>query len=468
MRLAFHLFPKCLGFCYLVAFLSFGLQASGLIGSRGILPFAAFLPAVRDAYGGAAFWNVPTLFWLNSSDLFLHTVWMGGVVASLLLMWGIARKALLVLLLLLYLSLCAVGQDFLSFQWDVLLLEAGFLAVFLDPSPARIWLFRWLLFRLMFLSGMVKLLSRDPVWRNLTALHYHYETQPLPTPLAWYLYQLPLGFQRASTFLVFIVELAVPFLIFAPRRLRMRGAALLILLQILILATGNYSFFNLLTIFLCLFLFDDAALGRILAPPSPLPAPPSAVHRRVSVVLACAYFSITALQVVETVFGGVPAPAAALLRIVEPLRMMNTYGLFAVMTTTRPEIVVEGSNDGQNWQAYEFRYKPGDVRRAPPLVAPHQPRLDWQMWFAALGSHQQNPWFSRFLLRLLEGSPPVLRLLARNPFPNAPPRYIRALLYEYRFTTPEERRASGAWWKRELRNTYFPAVSLRLKTPVTN
>src|SRR5579883_2582174 len=462
MELATRLFVRLLGLCYLVAFVSFGVQASGLLGSQGILPAASFLEAARDSYGSAAWWQIPSIFWLSASDSALRTVWILGVATSLLLLLDRWRRPALLLLVVLYLSICAVGQDFFSFQWDVLLLEAGFLAIFLDAPPARVWLFRWLLFRLMFMSGAVKFLSHDSSWRNLTALSFHYETQPLPTPLAWYLYHLPMAVQKASTLFVLVVELAVPFLIFGPRRLRQLAGAALALLQVLILLTGNYTFFNWLTLGLCLFLFDDAVLGRLLRRPvPPPPAAPGSLHRRVSLLLACLYFGLSGLQLMEMFTGGLPEPAAGLLRAVEPLRIVNTYGLFAVMTTTRPEIVVEGSGDGESWRAYEFLFKPGDLRRAPPVVAPYQPRLDWQMWFAALSNYSQNRWFVGFMLRLLQGSPPVLRLLAYNPFPDSPPRYIRAVLYDYRFTTPSEKRASGDWWRREPKGTYFPPVSLR-------
>jgi hypothetical protein len=251
-----ELFLKALGIVYLIAFLSFGVQADGLVGSQGVLPLENYLHGMHQAMGARAFWYAPTVFWANSSDLALRIAWIAGAALSIVLTLGFFRRTCLVLLLILYLSICTAGQDFWSFQWDILLLEAGFLAIFLDSSPGRQWLFRWLLFRLMFMSGLVKLLSGDPAWRNLTALGYHYETQPLPTPIAWYMFQLPGWFQKASTAVVLFVELLVPFLIFAPARLRRIAACLLIGLQVLILLTGNYTFFNLLAIALCLFLFE--------------------------------------------------------------------------------------------------------------------------------------------------------------------------------------------------------------------
>jgi len=434
-------FLRILGLIYLVAFVSFGAQAAGLIGSHGILPLRDYLTAVRQA--GAA-WDVPTVLWLRSSDTAIAAVWIFGGLSALAAAIGPAHRSALAGCLIFWLSLCAAGQDFLSFQWDLLLVEAGFLALFADDSPVRVWLFRLLTFRLMFYSGAVKLLSHDPTWRNFTALTYHYETQPLPTPLAWYMQQLPTGFQKASTLGVLIAELAVPFLFFAPRRTRRVGAWMTIALQVLILLTGNYTFFNWLTIALTLWLFIEPGKQ------------PAGRHRTVSIVLAGFIGAVSVLATLETF--GVPLPPGGeeTLRALAPLRLVNGYGLFANMTTTRPEIVVEGSNDGDNWRPYEFPYKPGDPRRAPPIIAPFQPRLDWQMWFAALGAYQENRWFVNFLARLLHGEPTVLHLLKSNPFPKAPPKYIRARLYRYHFTHWGDQ----AWWSREERGLYFPAVSL--------
>jgi hypothetical protein len=447
------LFLKALGAIYLIAFVSFGVQAGGLIGSEGILPLANYLRGMRQALGARAFWYAPTVFWVTSGDLALRVVWIAGAALAIVLMLGFFRRTCLVALLVLYISISTAGQDFWSFQWDILLTEAGFLAIFADASPGRTWLFRWLLFRLMFMSGLVKLLSRDPTWRSLTALGYHYETQPLPTPIAWYMYQLPMWFQKASTAVVFFVELLVPFLIFAPLMLRRIAGVLLIGLQVLILLTGNYTFFNLLAIALCVFLFAD--------PPAPNAWTETRTHRTVTIALLVLVLTTSGLQFLEMLRMPLPGPAQSYLAWISPLRLVNSYGLFAVMTTTRPEIVVEGSNDGTTWTPYEFRYKPGDVRRAPPWVAPYQPRLDWQMWFAALGNADENRWFYNFAARLMQGSAPVLALLAHNPFPEGPPRYIRATVYDYRFTDFAGRRRSGAWWQREEKGAYLPPISLR-------
>ncbi len=442
-----RLFLRMLGGIYTIAFVSFGVQAMALAGSHGILPVADFLRAVRSGAGGAAIRELPTLLWWNSSDAAITALWIAGALLGLVAAAGVRQRTVLAGCLVLWLSVCVAGQDFFAFQWDYLLAEAGFLAIFADQSPVRVWLFRWLLFRLIFPSGVVKLASGDPNWRNLTALHYHYETQPLPTPLAWLMYQLPMAFQKVSTAFVFIAELAVPFLFFGPRILRRIGAGLTVTLQLLILLTGNYTYFNWLTIALCLWLViePDRSLPRALP------------HRAVSAALAGFIAMVSALLFLELFNVPMPPGGGEILHAVAPLRLVNSYGLFAVMTTVRAEIIVEGSADGEDWRAYEFPFKPGDPLRMPPVVAPYQPRLDWQMWFAALGTYQQNRWFVNLMVRLLEGNRTVLGLFRYNPFPNGPPRYIRARLYEYHFTGFGER----GWWRREERGMYFPAVSLK-------
>ena len=434
-------FRRVMGAIYAIAFVSFGAQAAGLIGSNGILPLSAFLDAVRQALGARGYWYVPTVLWLWPGDAALAVVWLAGALCGLVALAGWKQRVALAGCWVLWLSICSVGQDFLSFQWDMLLLEAGFLAMFAGGSLLPVWLFRILAFRLMFSSGVVKLASGDPEWRRLTALNFHYETQPLPTPLAWLMQQLPDALQRASVVAVFAIELVVPLLFFAPRPLRVIGAWITIGFQVLILLTGNYAYFNWLTIALCLWLFIE----------------PERKVTRGGVALAVPV-GLLSLMTVAGVFGvTLPEPAEQLMGLAGPLRIVNSYGLFAVMTTTRPEIQVEGSNDGENWQPYEFRYKPGDVRRAPPIVAPHQPRLDWQMWFAALGSYRQNRWFVRFAEKLLRGEPVVVRLLAKNPFPKSPPKYVRARVFQYHFTGFGE----PGWWRREEQGEYLPPVSLR-------
>lgn len=484
-------FLRALALIYLVAFASFWTQVKGLIGANGILPAEPFLAAAReyfDAHGIGAdrYRLLPTLCWLDAGETALQAQCAAGCALAALALIGIAPGACFALMWLLYLSLVTVGRDFLSFQWDNLLLETGLLAVWLSPAqwrprrtppdaPPRLarWMLWWLLFRLLFESGVVKLASGDPTWRQLTALTVHYETQPLPTPLGWYAHQLPAWFQRASCAGMFAIELAAPFLIFGPRRLRHLGAAAIALLQIGILLTGNYTFFNWLTLALCVLLVDDFAFARWLpgrccavqegSAQENAPAL-SAWRGRAAVAFAVVIVPVSAAQVLMTLRVRVPEwtflPLAQ--QWLGPFRSVNPYGLFAVMTTERPEIVIEGSRDGIEWRAYEFRYKPGLLTRRPPWVAPHQPRLDWQMWFEALRppGARPSPWFLNFCARLLQGAPDVLALLEANPFPGGPPRFIRAQRFRYRFTDWEERRRTGAWWKREWLDEYLPPISL--------
>ena len=472
-----RLFLRLLGASYGFAFWSLGTQILGLIGHRGILPATHLLDAAHRQLGHSALWRFPTLCWLSAADPFLKTLCFVGAGLAALVVCDVAPALLLAALWVLYLSLTTVCQEFLWFQWDSLLLEAGFLGMLLAPlrlrpsrqpePPATLvrWLLWWLLFRLTFSSGVVKLASGDAAWRTLTALTYHYETQPLPTWIGWWAHQLPSWFQRLSCVAMFTIELVMPFTIFCPTPLRRAGCAALILLQLLIALTGNYTFFNLLTVALCLLLLEDAAWPQAMrataseASSRPRPRPR---HWPWVVVLPIGTMLLLLSSVPLRLLAGMrPSrrdPTIALYQGLAPYRLVNTYGLFAVMTTTRNEILLEGSRDGREWKAYEFRYKPGEVHRAPVFVAPHQPRLDWQMWFAALGTYRDNPWFLSLCTRLLEGSPEVLALLASNPFPEGPPRYLRAALYTYHFTDPAMRRTAGAWWRREARGFYCPML----------
>ncbi len=491
------LFLRMLGVAYLVAFLSLNAQVLGLIGRDGIVPARQVMRAAEqntEGLGLERYHTVPTLCWFSAEDRFLRAQCVAGIALSALLILNVAPALCLAMLWLLYLSLATVSTVFLGYQWDNLLLEAGFLAIFFAPlrlwpnlareaPPPRIvlWLLRWLLFRLMFASGAVKLLSGDATWHDLTALTLHYETQPLPTALAWFAHQLPVGLQKASCAAMFGVELVVPLLIVLPRRPRLVAFWSFALFMLVISLTGNYTFFNLLTLALCVMLLDDFALvrfapqkweERVGAGPRPpwLKRLPRGLRWAGGGVLAMVTGIVLAVTLVEF-FGmaGVRWSRDSLVlrpyHWVAPFRSINGYGLFAVMTTSRPEIIVEGSHDGVAWLPYEFRHKPGDLQRRPTFVAPHQPRLDWQMWFAALGDVRGNQWFVSFCFRLLQGKPEVLALLEKNPFPNKPPRFIRASLYDYHFTTADERRASGAWWKRERTGEYCPPLSLNRGAP---
>ncbi len=475
------LFLRLLGLVYLFAFGALWPQVRGLIGPNGILPAADYLRVFGVQSGPDRFLQLPTLAWVSTSDGFLLFLCGAGMVLALLLIAGLLPGPALVLLWFDYLSIANIGQDFLAFQWDSLLLETGFLAIFFAPwgrrpglaheaPPSRIviWLLRWLLFRLVFFSGVVKLTSGDPTWHNLTALNYHWWTQPLPTPVAWYLHQLPDWFQALSTAFTFVAELFAPLLIFAPRRLRFLGAGLMIALQLLIMLTGNFAYFNLLTIALCVPLLDDALLSRIFSADlrarllthfrsRPLPA----IRRLIIVPVAALLLLLSWAQVSGQIWLGidVPPPVLELNGRLAPWQLVNSYGLFAVMTTEREEVIVEGSDDGTHWREYTFFAQPVDVRRAPAWVAPYHPRLDWQLWFAPFGGPGANPWLSNFLHGLLRGSPEVLTLLPTNPFPQAPPRYVRASLYAYQFTDIPTRVATGAWWQRRLVGVYIPPIS---------
>ena len=486
-------FLRALGLTYLIAFISLWMQVDGLVGSNGVSPLNQFLREVYERFGTRAYSLLPTLCWFDSSNGFLHFLCGGGVVLSLLLILGIAPALSLVVLFVFYLSLTIAGQTFLSFQWDILLLETGFLSIFLAPwrlwprelmwlsrplnaatpvSRPALFLLKFLLFKLMLMSGMVKLTSGDDCWWNLTALDYHYWSQPLPTVFAWWADKSPEWFKHFSVAFCLVVEIIVPFFIWAPRRPRLIAAGLMIFLQIVIAVTGNYCFFNLLTIALCLLLIDDSVARALRAAPHKRAKNVSAAFRTAEPLQdrLCSYAAIAVVIVTLPINAWLifsafkpheewPRPLIAIYGRLEPFRIVNGYGLFRVMTKERGEIVIEGSADGIEWLPYEFKWKPGDVMRTPGWCAPHQPRLDWQMWFAALGSYRENPWFGRLIVRL-EGSRDVSRLLAKNPFSHEPPRYIRAMFYRYRFTTLRERSETGAWWKREELREYLPKVSL--------
>ena len=462
------LFLRLFGLIIFSAFVSFAVQALGLIGSHGIVPLADLIDALNTHIGIERYFLMPMVFWLDASDFTIQAVCWAGAGLSLLLVFNILPRLSLLLLYALYLSLLYAGQVFMAFQWDTFLLETGVLALLLCFARLPgIWLLRWLLFRFLFMSGVVKLLSGDPNWWNLSALSYHFLTQPLPTPLAWYAAQLPAPALKIGTAFCFFVELVLPFLIFAPRRLRFLAGIGILLLQCGIFLTGNYNWFNLQTMLLCLVLFDDAAVRRLV--PQRLNGfvlrrvrivRPNAIRSWIVGVLS-AMLVFLGLVEMDLRFGGqVPEPVGAVSEVFAPLHLVSAYGLFAVMTQKRDEIVVEGSDDGITWREYGFRYKPGDVRRAPLWNIPHQPRLDWQMWFAALDSPVHLRWFALFLKRILENEPAVISLMAMNPFPDKPPNYVRAAFYEYAYASPTEK-AKGIWWNRRLLGLYFPAAQLR-------
>ena len=477
LSLTITVFLRLLAIVYFTAFVSFAVQALGLIGSEGILPLSNYIDAVDQSYGVEKFWLLPTLFWLDTSDLAIQSVAWSGAVISLLLLFNVFPTISLVILYGLYLSLFSGGQVFMSFQWDTLLQECGFLAIFLRAWPNLFtWLFRWLLFRFMVQSGLVKLLSGDPSWQQLTALQFHFESQPLPTALAWYAHRLPEAMSQAGVVFTFIAELMIPLLILMPRNPRLLAAIFIVLFELMIFATGSYNFFNILTIAMCLLLLDDQLIVRCrhFLPSFMLPVVEQAIQktrtgkaaprwRMVALgFIAAILLGQSALLLVNTGNrSGLSEMTRHFLTWSSPFHIVNSYGLFAVMTKGRPEVIIEGSTNGIDWLAYELPYKPGAIDRAPVWATPHQPRLDWQLWFAALAPARQNPWLQGLMVGLLTGSKPVLGLFENNPFPSAPPRFVRAQLYQYRFSTFDEREETGAWWHRELDGNFIDAMRLR-------
>lgn len=477
-------FLRALGVIYAIAFASFGVQARGLIGEDGILPVAPTLRGVRERLDFIDLAQIPTVFWLGASDGALVGASVLGVLLGVAVTLGFGPRWALFGAWSLYLSIVTIGSPFMDFQWDLLLLETGLLAIALAPpglwperrgaAPPPRWalvVFWFLLFKLMVLSGVVKLLSGDPTWRDFTALQYHYWSQPLPTWTSAYVHALPGWVHRVSTFVMYAIELGAPVLIFFGRGGRRFAALALTSLQLIILSTGNYGFFNYLTAALGILLVDDvlwarlfpAAVMRWLQRPA-IPSRFAGLRREAGLSFALAHLTLSASEMVFSVLPNhTPALARAWARTLAPLRSINSYGLFRVMTTTRPEIILEGTIDGVQWRPYELRWKPGDVTRPPRFVAPHQPRLDWQMWFAALGQcmHRSNQWVLALQLRLLEGNERVLSLFEGDPFDGELPQKLRTTVYEYRFASPEERSRTGAFWTRTRTGPYCPALALQ-------
>ena len=475
-QLSRWVFLRLIGVTYLLAFASLIPQIIGLVGVDGLLPATQYLERAKEFYGTDAYMLLPTLGWISASDAVLLGLCWGGVALSAVAILGIAPMLAFWFLWILYLSLTVLGQTFLSFQWDVLLLEAGLLASLYAPLgwwpalgkdgrapvPVR-WLLWLLLFKLMFLSGITKLVSGDETWRGLTALTFHYQTQPLPTWTSWYAHHLPAWLHTAATAVMFVIELVVPFLVLAPtrfRRTRATACGLLLLLQLGIAATGNYGVFNLLTAVLCLVLLDDQhfrwllpkSVGQKASTDSPTEEPRPWRWGVTAVAIPIGVISMVTVWHGTTYASPHPGWSNDLVGLSRSLRSINSYGLFRTMTTERPELIVEGSMDGATWEEYSFRWKPGDLSRSPRFVQPHMPRLDWQMWFAALDPYGSRPWLNPMLDGLLENSQTVLGLMdqAGNPFPDDPPRYVRLMQYRYEFTTPDERLETGNWWRREL------------------
>jgi hypothetical protein len=468
---------RLLGLVYLVAFLVAANQATPLFGHDGLTPAPPRLDATAAELGGrgAGFLALPSVFWLDASDGAMRGVAWTGVALSAVVLAGFANAVLLLVLWALYMSFVHVGGLWYGYGWEIQLLETGVLGAFLcpllDPRPfprrpppvAVIWLHRWLVFRIMLGAGLIKLRG-DPCWRQLTCLYWHYETQPIPNPLSRGFHFLPRTAHRAGVLYNHLAELVAPFGAFGPRRVRHVAGAVMLLFQLILVASGNLSFLNYLTIVPILSCFDDGLLARVL---------PQALVARADRARAAAMASrgqqaaVAALVVVVVVLSRAPVANLLSTRQVmntsfDPLHLVNTYGAFGTVGRERDEVVFEGTRDARPtadaaWRPYEFRCKPGDPRRTPCVVSPYHLRLDWQIWFAAMTTADRYPWTVHFVWKLLHADPGVLGLLAGNPFPEGPPRWVRARLWRYRFAPPGN--PQGLWWDRELLGDWLPALS---------
>ena len=455
------LFERALAVLYLVAFACAANQFVPLLGEHGLLPVPVFVRAIP-------FSESPSLFYLAPTDAaFRAAAWAGIALACLALTGAMQRlgasfaAALWAGLWVLYLSFVNVGQIFYGFGWETLLLEAGFLTIFAGgsgsaPNALSIWMWRWLLFRIMFGAGLIKLRG-DPCWRDLTCLDYYFETQPMPNPLSWYFHWMPAAVHHGGVVFNHLAELVVPLGYFAPQPIAATAGVVTIVFQLVLIVSGNLSWLNWLTIVLAIPTLNDRWLSWL-----PVTAPAlreaSVIHRASVYVLAVGVGIMSIPPVLNML-----SPNQLMNSSFEPLHLVNTYGAFGSITRTRDEIVIEGTGDAEItdatiWREYDFKGKPGDPARMPPQVAPYHLRIDWLMWFAAMSAPSEHPWFAALLEKLLEGDPAALSLLRVNPFPDRPPRYVRARLYRYAFTTPEERRRTGRWWRRDAEGLYFPAV----------
>ena len=462
--LGFWIFARITGLAYLCAFLSLLPQIPGLLGPNGILPAENLLTRVTEFIGANfAPLSLPTLTWFfGSSDLSLRLIALLGIAGALALTAGLLRPLSAILPWLCWLSFVNIGQDFLSFQWDTLLLEVGFLLIFLEkpglrPRPPGLDIppllirlaLTFLLFRLMFSSGIVKILSCDPTWADLSAMTYHFETQPIPNPLSWFIHQLPHPLLKLSTIFTFVIELLLPFaLLFPQTKVRLTASLGFLSLMLLIALTGNYAFFNLLTIALCLTLIDNRFFPTSLLPKT-VPLPWTPVPWRHLASLAALLQLSLAIPILLSTLQLLPrASQSTWQNSFVPWHLTSGYGLFAVMTTRRPELTIERSSNGIQWQPIQFSYKAGPADRLPPQIAPFQPRLDWQMWFAALSAERgQLPgWFTPFLKKLQKGDAKVWNLLPSQPHSSGND-YLRLRLDQYHFTTPSERSSTGNWWR---------------------
>jgi hypothetical protein len=466
---------RLLGFVYAIAFLVAAQQLVPLIGEHGLTPANHFLSSIQAQLGSraAGMMQVPTLFWFGMSDSTLSIFACVGFAFSLVVLGGYANAILLAALWAMYMSIIHIGQIWYGYGWEIQLLETGFLSIFLcplldgrpfpkcRPPILVIWLFRWLGFRIMIGAGMIKLRS-DPCWRDLTCLYYHYETQPIPNPISRYLHFAPHWFHKFGTAWNHFSELVVPWFSFGPRTARHIAGVLLVSFQIVLIISGNLSFLNYVTIIPFLACFDDTFLRHFLpatlvrrAERAAQESEPSRINNTIAIALSILVIYLSIAPVLNLVSG-----RQLMNYSYDPLDLVNTYGAFGRVGRERDEIIFEGTTDAiitgdTKWKEYEFKAKPGDPNLRPPFVAPYQPRIDWQIWFAAMASPVEYPWTLHFVWKLLHNDRGTLSLLANNPFPNAPPHYIRARLYRYQFALLGE----SAWWKREPIGEWLPAVS---------
>lgn len=461
--IARFVFQRALALLYLLAFLVAANQFRPLAGEDGLLPISRYVENVQ-------FSDRPSLFYFYPTDRAIAVAAWSGVVLSLLTLLGVpywlpdayATPTSMVLwatMWVLYLSFVNAGQIFYGYGWESMLLETGFLAIFLGAGsvspPAIIFLLlQWVLFRNMFGAGLIKLRG-DECWRDLTCMEHHYETQPIPNPVSWFAHHRSKAFHRAETLGNHVVELAVPFLYFAPQPFAALAGAATIGFQGWLMVTGNFAWLNAITIVLAISTFSDSVLTAVLPISTPATAPTPLYLDGVAIFVALLFLALSVGPVKNMLSRGQVMNTAF-----DPLHLVNTYGAFGSVTRERYEIVIEGTADEEidndtQWRAYEFKGKPTDPERRPPQIAPYHLRLDWQLWFAAMSpSPYRSPWFVPLLSKLLEGNESTLGLIANDPFPDDPPKHVRTTRYRYRFTTPAERAETGAWWDREPVGTY--------------